>query len=654
MNFQTIPDVLKSNALWCVWKRHEEKGKIPFSPVTGCPAQTNIENTFSNFDNAARAYQDGTYDGLGMGIFRGFSAIDIDHCINDGQLSEMAQDIIECMGSYTEVSPSGTGIRIIFSITDFNYDTDSYYIHNHKSGLEIYVSGATNKFVTITGNVLNDNAVVDGSSTLPGILDKYMRRPAKAQTTPSHPFVPHSNIDYLEIGLKKDSKLLAYWNGSRPLESESECDMGFMSKLLYWTNGDADAARRAFLSSPYVAQKDDAHKKKLERKDYLSAMINSISLNSTAAADSAQWKAEKQQDPNRQAQKPPIVMSAQDLQKAQLPPVRYLVEDLLPEGTSLLSAASKIGKSWFVLDMGMKIATGSPFMNKQTTQVGVLYFALEDSWSRLQKRMNKLLGNDDAPEQFYFATEVANLDEGFLNTVDAFIKKHPDIKVLIIDTLQKIRGQALPRESAYQQDYREMGRVKKFADDHGISVFFVHHTRKMKDDSDPFNMVSGTNGIMGAADTTLVITQKARGDEDAVLHITGRDVQQCELSICFDKEACRWMPLGETGMLEAAKEKTTYFANPIARAIKALLKNSPDGKWDGNASKLMNEGEMLIHTPLAHSPQTVGKQLESLSPLLLKYDGITYTHSTNGNAGAIHHFYWAADSSDNDIPNVEF
>lgn len=648
MNFQTIPDVLKNNALWCVWKWHKEDGKIPFSPVTGCPAQTNIENTFSNFDNAARAYQDGTYDGLGMGVFHGFSAIDIDHCINDGQLSEMAQDIIALMGSYTEISPSGTGIRIIFTISDFSYDKTSYYINNRKNGLEVYVSGATNKFVTITGNARNNNAVVDGSSALPVVLDKYMRRPTKAQTTLVKPPVPQSNIDYLEIGLKRDSKLIAYWNGNRPLESESENDMGFMSKLLYWTNGDVDAAIQAFLSSPYVAQKDDPHKKKLERKDYLPTMIDSISLSSTAATDSAQWKVE------RQALKPPTVMSAQDLQKAQLPPVRYLVEDLLPEGTSLLSAAAKIGKSWFVLDMGMKIAMGSPFMDKQTTQVGVLYFALEDSWSRLQDRMNKLLGDATAPEQFYFVTEASNLDEGFLTTVNDFVAKHPDIKLLIIDTLQKIRGQALPRESAYQQDYREMGLVKRFADDHGISVFFVHHNRKMKDDSDPFNMVSGTNGIMGAADTTLVITKKARGDEDAVLHITGRDVQQCELSICFDKEACRWMPLGDTRMLEKAKEKTTYFANPIVRAIKALLKNSPDGKWDGTASKLMHEGEILIHTPLAHSPQTVGKQLESLSPLLLKYDGITYTHSTNGNAGAIHHFYWAAYSSDNDMPNVEF
>ncbi len=653
MHFQNIPEVLKNSAAWCVWRRNGEKGKIPISPLTESNASSNDLNTFADFRTAVRVFQNGAYDGLGMGIFHGFSAIDIDHCIKDGQLSEMATDIVERMGSYTEISPSGTGIRIIFTISDLNYDVEKYYIHNHKIGLEIYVSGVTSKFVTITGNVLNYNTVVDGSSELPAILDKYMRRPAKEHTSSLHPLAPQSNTDYLEIGLKKDSKLLAYWNGDRPLGSESENDMGFMSKLLYWTNGDANAAIRAFLSSPYVSQKDEAHKKKLERKDYLPAMINSISLSSTAAVDNVRWKVEQHRDTEKQVRKPPAVMSAQALQKAELPPVRYLVADILPEGTSLLSAASKIGKSWFVLDMGMKIAAGNPFMDKQTTQVGVLYFALEDSWSRLQKRMNKLLGGDTAPEQFYFVTESASIDDGFFDAVGNYVKEHPDIKLLIIDTLQKIRGQALPRESAYQQDYREMGRVKKYADNHGISVFFVHHNRKMKDDSDPFNMVSGTNGIMGAADTTLVITKKARTDKDAVLHITGRDVQQCELSICFNKDSCRWMPLGETRLLEEAKEKTTYFSNPIVRAIKALLKNSTDGKWDGTASKLMREGELLIRSPLAHSPQAVGNQLESLGALLLKYDGITYTQSSNGNAGAIHHFYLCEDESD-DTPNVEF
>ena len=108
MKFTNIPEVIQNNALWCVWKMHTEKGKIPFCPVSGAPSQTNISSTFADFDAAVAAYRTGNYNGLGIGIFNGFAAIDIDHCISDGQLSDMAKDIIDTMDSYTEISPSDT------------------------------------------------------------------------------------------------------------------------------------------------------------------------------------------------------------------------------------------------------------------------------------------------------------------------------------------------------------------------------------------------------------------------------------------------------------------------------------------------------------------------------------------------------------------
>ena len=195
-------------------------------------------------------------------------------------------------------------------------------------------------------------------------------------------------------------------------------------------------------------------------------------------------------------------ISAPDLQKAVLPPLRFLVEDVLPEGTSLISAASKIGKSWMVLDLGLCVAAGLPFMGHKTNRCGVLYLALEDSLGRLQGRMNKVLGGKPPPPQFHFTTEAPKLDNGLLETLSAHLVQHPETKLLIVDTLQKIRGQALPRESGYAQDYREMETVKEFMDGRGVSILFVHHNRKMRDDDDPFNMISGTNGIMGASDTT--------------------------------------------------------------------------------------------------------------------------------------------------------
>lgn len=336
--------------------------------------------------------------------------------------------------------------------------------------------------------------------------------------------------------------------------------------------------------------------------------------------------------------KVPSIISAKSLQKATFPPVSYLVDGLLPQGTSLLSAASKIGKSWLVLDMGLKIASGSPFWGKKTTKVGVLYFALEDSYSRLQKRMDKLLRGAEAPEGFYYAIDALTMDNNFLGCVKKYLEDDPTIKLLIIDTLQKVRGQALPREQAYQQDYREMGLIKKFADEHGISVLFVHHNRKMRDDSDPFNMISGTNGIMGAADTALVITKKKREDKEATLHITGRDVEQSDLEICFNSDWCKWELQGTTAEMEAAEQRKSYNSSPIIRAIKMLLHNSPEGVWDGNATKLMTEGKAVLHMPISHSTQAVGRYLKSIPVEMFANDGIYYSSSGNGTAGDNHHF----------------
>lgn len=334
------------------------------------------------------------------------------------------------------------------------------------------------------------------------------------------------------------------------------------------------------------------------------------------------------------------VISAPELQRANLPPVKYLVEGVLPDGTSLLTAASKIGKSWLVLDLGLCQASGRPFMGHKTNQCGVLYLALEDSLNRLQKRMKKILAGKEAPAQFYFTTEAPRLDNGLLDTLDAHLKRHPDTKLIIIDTLQKIRGQALPRESGYAQDYREMEEVKSFMDKRGVSVLFVHHNRKMKDDDDPFNMISGTNGIMGAADTIWTITKANRADEEATLHITGRDVEQSETVIKFDKTLCRWQPIGEAGALAEQRARDAYDSSPIVTTIKKLLERSPDHRWDGTAKDLMAAGRFIARTYLAADNQKLGYAIRELEKPLFDFDGIIHSTGGNGTGGKKHHFYY--------------
>lgn len=334
------------------------------------------------------------------------------------------------------------------------------------------------------------------------------------------------------------------------------------------------------------------------------------------------------------------VISAPDLQKANLPPIKYLVDGILPEGTSLLSAASKIGKSWMVLDLGLCLASGKSFLGHDTHQTGVLYLALEDSLQRLQSRMKTVWGKAPAPPLFGFTTKAPTLDRGLLDTLDDHLQRKPDTKFFIIDTLQKIRGQSLSREAAYAQDYREMGVVKEFMDKYALSVQFLHHNRKMRDDGDPFNMISGTNGIMGAADTVWTITKDRRDGCEAVLHITGRDVRQSDTAIRFDEERCMWEQLGAVDWLAEQRARLEYNQSPIVKTVKKLLEQSLEHRWDGTASELMEAGKYIAQTYLSLSTKKLGREITALEKPLFEYDGIVHAASSHGTAGKKHSFYY--------------
>ncbi len=129
MNYNNLPNYMKDNGLFCLWK-YEQRGdgkptKVPYQ-ASGIKAQPNNASTFTSFYTAVNEVS--RFDGLGIGIFNGVSAIDIDHCVSEsGELSEMAQDIVALFdGSYMEYSPSGTGLRIIFLTSDFHYDKAKY------------------------------------------------------------------------------------------------------------------------------------------------------------------------------------------------------------------------------------------------------------------------------------------------------------------------------------------------------------------------------------------------------------------------------------------------------------------------------------------------------------------------------------------------
>jgi len=263
--YGNLPQDIRDNAVFCLWRYEERKGqvkpaKVPYQ-VNGKRAQPDNENTFTDFNTAVKAVS--RYDGLGIGIFRGFSAIDIDHCFNaDDSLSEPAKSIAALFkGCYIEKSPSGTGLRILFKASGFKYNVQKYYINNAKIGVEIYVSGVTKKYVTVTGNVYREGSVSEASGQLQTLLDTYMTRPVQGKVKQQS-----RNISYLsdESVLEKakaannSDTFVKLWNGEIPEDkSHSESDMALCILLAFWCGRDVAQMDRLFRLSGLMRDKWD-------------------------------------------------------------------------------------------------------------------------------------------------------------------------------------------------------------------------------------------------------------------------------------------------------------------------------------------------------------------------------------------------------------
>jgi hypothetical protein len=255
------------------------------------------------------------------------------------------------------------------------------------------------------------------------------------------------------------------------------------------------------------------------------------------------------------------------LDQQDFPPLKYAVPGLIPEGTTLLVGPPKIGKSWFVLACALATASGGVVLDKITvTARPTLYLALEDGDRRMQARCRMLLGDDPIPGAFEYLTTIA--PGRIVETIAAWLRRHPGADPLVIlDTLGKVMPQAMPGESPYQRDYRIGSALKQVTDeDSGRSLVVNHHDRKAAAD-DFVDSVSGTHGLAGAADTTVVLV-RGRNEREGLLKVTGRDVAEGQYAVTFI-DNCSWRLDGST-LAEAAK------AGAARRASSGLGDRSTD------------------------------------------------------------------------------
>lgn len=271
-------------------------------------------------------------------------------------------------------------------------------------------------------------------------------------------------------------------------------------------------------------------------------------------------------------------VSMTELYDTVYPPRTLLVDGLLYTGTYLFVGAPKIGKSFLMAQLGYHIATGLDLWNYPVHAGAVLYLALEDSYARLQKRLSMMFGVEGT-ERLHFATQSKSLGFGLDQQMREFIQSHPDTKLIIIDTLQKVREVDSGRYS-YANDYEIVAHLKQFSDEHGICLLIVHHTRKMESE-DSFEMISGTNGLLGAADGAFILQKKKRTDAAAVLNVVGRDQQDQELTLEFDHEHCIWR------FIKAETELWKVPPDPILEKVASVI-GEKTTEWSGTTSELLS------------------------------------------------------------------
>ena len=294
--YSNIPALLKQRPNWVVWGLPDAPPKAPFEPRgllhnRQIPAKAGQPETWGRYHQASECVRRGLAQGIGYEFDgSGIYGVDLDHVLDEaGVLMPQAREIVESLASYTEASPSGAGLHIFVLAPGADITR-----HRKKDGfVEIY---GDKRYFTVTGNIYGGmRGIEKRTQALQSVHDQYFLAEAAHRDVCPVPPVPVPSAErerFLRTGLERDPVFRALWAGERRYGNESSDDQALMNKLAYWCNADPEAMILAFVQSPYHAQKDDAHKVKCQRPDYLPITAQKACANvySTAAADHERWK----------------------------------------------------------------------------------------------------------------------------------------------------------------------------------------------------------------------------------------------------------------------------------------------------------------------------------------------------------------------------
>jgi len=506
----TLAD-LKPYPLWVNWEERlksesEKMIKPPLNSRTAGLASVTNPKDWSTYKEAAK-----TSDKIGIILGQCIGdkyvfGIDLDHCYRGHRLYRHAIDILERFNTYTEVSPSHQGLHCLFVMTLAAARVVKKMLG--KSRLTMHVEGeevaldVDARYYTVTEDRLEDHP-------------KFLR------------VVEIADVQWLieTYGGKKKS----------PLSERDESDSGYgfrtmMSMASHGMTFDQAVAEMRKNSDRAAAWAKRVDQRQLERAwEAASRRVEKPAARSVERSTREKWV--------------PNIITAAQLQTMKFPALKQIVPKYIVAGLTIIAGPPKIKKSFLMFNIGVAVATGGEFFGSKCKQGDVLFIALEDNGRRLKRRMRDQLGGKPWPERLHLVTEWPRADEGGLEAIYDWVKAHPDCRLILIDVLQLFRPHTKRTESAYEGDYNALKGLQILGLEKHIGVAVSHHNRKMGSD-DPFDQVSGTHGITGVADTTLVMSAMGSG---ARLYGRGRDlVEDIDKALEFDEMGCKWVIVGDT------------------------------------------------------------------------------------------------------------
>ena len=317
------------------------------------------------------------------------------------------------------------------------------------------------------------------------------------------------------------------------------------------------------------------------------------------------------------------VIHADELMDKQFENTGALIDGFIGRGVYLLAGSPKIGKSWLVLWLAHRVCLGEDVWEFKSRQCDVLYISLEDPERRIQSRVAEITRGETG--NLWFATETELMGKGFEEQITGFLFEHPSVKFIIVDTLQKVR-QLRADQYSYAGDYEVISQMKSLADRFGITILLVHHTRKAGA-ADPFSMISGTTGLSGGVDGSLVMIKDERMDNRAKLYITGRDTLDMQLELLFDRTSSTWQFLGYGGQERIQKR------DKLLGEVNDFLID--EGPFHGTASELLTL--LSARTELQIKSANALTRLLNPQKSVLQYEyGILYNFERTGKERTLH------------------